>query len=352
MQTITLNTSINSSPVIKDKANDLTSYLNQKFESKIDTKVLYNNDEKNAYSILNEHKNPLVNALHIAYAQHVPVEISPDDIWLTILTGLSNHINTNKTVAEAFAKKHSLSLTEKKELRVYTTFIYPGIDCNWLSVFPEFEKLINSNLIDNNLVNLTSSKFSTSSIISSSAFQIMLMDTCKQFFEYTVYYRCGIPEIRLLGTTDDWKKIYNSLDKLREYGLDIWATRLKEIISQFINASLGNVDQDFWKNIFKFNNKCGSGHDYITGWIVDLFPYFVGWDNKLHETTLVNPKAYKDNPSIDSFGIGMASVDFKWVIIDQQYNMQFIGGFLGTGYSSAQNVVKPIIGCAIVEKKK
>src|SRR5262249_9381561 len=39
--------------------------------------------------------HPLLGALHFAFAEHRPLFLSPDIIWLTLTQGLANHININ-----------------------------------------------------------------------------------------------------------------------------------------------------------------------------------------------------------------------------------------------------------------
>lgn len=39
--------------------------------------------------------NPLVSAVHLAFSRHLPLTLSPDVIWLTIVQGFSNHVNQN-----------------------------------------------------------------------------------------------------------------------------------------------------------------------------------------------------------------------------------------------------------------
>ena len=47
-----------------------------------------------------------------------------------------------------------------------------------------------------------------------------MMGALKNYFEYKVYFLCGIPYITLEGTIDDWKKIRQKIEKLKDYGLE------------------------------------------------------------------------------------------------------------------------------------
>jgi hypothetical protein len=48
------------------------------------------------------------------------------------------------------------------------------------------------------------------------------MDAMKSFFEYSVSTMCGIPEITLEGTPEDWRKIEEKTKALAKYDLEWW----------------------------------------------------------------------------------------------------------------------------------
>ncbi len=62
----------------------------------------------------------------------------------------------------------------------------------------------------------------------------------KKFFEYTVKTKCGIPEIKLLGTTHDWQLLDEKVSELTNWdaknkiGLQDWMKDLKVISKQFL----------------------------------------------------------------------------------------------------------------------
>src|SRR5689334_11391555 len=41
------------------------------------------------------HENGLLSAVHMAYAAHYPLVLSPDAIWLAIAQGFAQHVNAN-----------------------------------------------------------------------------------------------------------------------------------------------------------------------------------------------------------------------------------------------------------------
>jgi len=137
------------------------------------------------------------------------------------------------------------------------------------------------------------------------------MGAMQKFFSYYGVTLCGIPEITLLGTTEDWKSVRDRASALAEYDLEWWTRELLPILDQFIAASEGRVDADFWKSIYKVQG--GSGGPYISGWIVDLFPYLTkGHDGtQWRDAPVRNPflggatRGIRRGPTTDGFVVGV-----------------------------------------------
>ena len=97
------------------------------------------------------------------------------------------------------------------------------------------------------------------------------MNTFKEYFSFICKTSCGIPEIKLEGTVDDWKQLCERALGLAQFDLQWWIDPLKIILDQFVAAKEGHVNKDFWSSIYKVRH--GSGDPYISGWIIGLFPY-------------------------------------------------------------------------------
>jgi hypothetical protein len=79
-------------------------------------------------------------------------------------------------------------------------------------VFPEFTAQIVGHT-GREIIDLLSSDFTTTTTVEKVAAEITIMETMKPYFEYILFYAiCGIPEITLQGTHEDWQKI---LDKTK-----------------------------------------------------------------------------------------------------------------------------------------
>jgi len=65
-------------------------------------------------------------------------------------------------------------------------------------------------------------------------------------------------------------------ENLSDYQLEWWTENLIEILDKFINAYKGEVDEDFWKHIYKYYSGNSGESPSINGWILNFVPYVEG----------------------------------------------------------------------------
>ena len=206
--------------------------------------------------------------MYEAYANHRPFVLSPDMVWMLIAQGFSHHINANpekyRDKLVDFSDKLSLVVESEKPLD----------SAQWDVLIPRFAEEIRENT-KGTIVETMIADFSTTTQFEQIASEITLMETTKAYFEYVVMYiACGIPEVTLLGTTEDWQKVYDKAMQLRSYGLGWWIDELEPILKKFIDASKGKKDVKFWRKMFKWHTQKEYGApNIIDGWIVKFFPY-------------------------------------------------------------------------------
>ncbi|MDR2564107.1 MAG: DUF4419 domain-containing protein [Prevotellaceae bacterium] len=215
------------------------------------------------------------NGMYQAYADHRPFVLSPDMIWLLISQGFARHINADPEKLRSkfvnFNGKVSLIVeTDKISMR------NPSRSNSrlWEEIFPEFTKQIGKHT-GQELIDILSCDFSTTTAVEKVASEITVMEAMKPYFEYImIYVVCGIPEITLKGTSEDWEKILEKAKKLRQYDLDWWISEIEPLLEEFVKASKGSVNKDFWRNMFKYHTEKKYGSQQtIDGWIVKFFPY-------------------------------------------------------------------------------
>mgnify|MGYP004702857089 FL=1 len=231
------------------------------------------------YNILAKSKAPdqLVNydynsffyGMYEAYSNHRPFILSPDMIWLLISQGFTRHVKANPESMRKFfvdfVGKLSLVVESYKPLNDPTLA--------WEEIFPKFTDQIRQHTGDE-LVELLSCNFSTTTSVEKIASEITIMEAVKPYFEFIILYvGCGIPEITLEGTPEDWEKVLNKAKELKKYNLKWWISELEPLLQEFVKASKGDINKEFWQNMFKYHSQKKYGApNIIDGWIVKFFP--------------------------------------------------------------------------------
>jgi len=323
------------------KEIDYKSALQTRTNSIIESYPLAEKEKK----LIATNAHAFISALHIGFAQHRPVVISPDMIWLLITQGVAIHIEKNNKVL----KNGIVNFKGKKQLIIRKDDFVKGNEKNdWASVFPQFSDSIRK-YINDSLYNLFVPTFSTTTNKEKNAYEIAFMSAVNSYFDYSTYTFCGIPEITLEGITSDWIWIANNCSNLEKIGLKDWSDNLKPILNEFVNASRGEIDTIFWQSMYKW---CGiSGGPIITGWIIKFFPY-INIDNKLAENPFIkgNRFAY-GGLRANNFPSGLSKVDMNWQYFSYNYNMELYSGFMGVAQNETTKALRPEISWVIKDYK-
>lgn len=290
-----------------------------------------------------------IGTLQTAYARHYPITLSPDMIWLLICQGFSNHVSVN---SEALRDKIVNHQGKKEITIVKPDFVKNGYN-DWSEVFPMFTDSI-KKYIKKNVYQTMVSQFSTTTPDITIAYQITLMETVEKYFELTME-GCGIPFITLEGKPSDWQAIRSKVKNLRQYNLSHWVDNLIPILDQFVYASQGKIDAEFWENMIKY--KIDYSDRYINGWIIKFFPYLKLYDDKLMRRKLalnpyLNGNDYQKTELLNSnFPDGIAKVDFTWTDRNNyKSKMEFQAGFVGMIQDKNTKALRPEIGWFVVDK--
>jgi hypothetical protein len=141
-------------------------------------------------------------------------------------------------------------------------FIFNSSANKWHEVIDTFSARI-GELTHSNASALFQADFSTTNRVSSVVSQIVLMESMQKYFQFEFVSLCTIPEINLMGSTRDWESVRAKTKKLKETvdELSVWYDKLEPLLSQFVDASQGKIDYEFWNQIYKgryfiiFDNK-------------------------------------------------------------------------------------------------
>ena len=280
-----------------------------------------------------------------AYADHHPLVLSPDIVWLIISQGFSRYVN-----AHAEEMRDLLVFHEgKMELVVNSNNDVLSPSGDWERLLNDFSTSISRNT-KGELADLMIADFTTTGITERIASQVSLMDVVKKYFIYTnISAGCGIPSITLEGTPDDWQKVLDKVRCLKKYNLEKWASDLEDILTEFVKASKGKHNTSFWQNIVKkrridqimVGNYCLTDPKkitYLDGWFLKFFPNALG---ETSDSVIWNTDMPQE----------MVRVGFRHILTDPDTGepldtipMQLWAGFVGVEEDAKTHALTPKIG--------
>lgn len=281
-------------------------------------------------------------AMFEAYAHHRPFVLSPDMIWLLIAQGFAQHINNNAEKLRHYFVQHEgkISLIVKDDrIRL------DNPNSPWEKAFSGFNNQI-SAYTGKDLIDVLTNNFSTTTPIIKVASQITAMESMKAYFEFVVMMiGCGIPDITLQGTPQDWEKLRTKAQYLKRYELSWWIDSLDPVLQKIVAAAKGEKDTAFWKAMFKYHEGGCGAPSYSNGWIVKFFPY--------------NKDGHRNN--LDTiYGSGMlppetVNVPLKYVLVNddgsaKNTDLELWAGFVGSEQNKKDFTLKPAIGWMIRRK--
>ena len=278
-----------------------------------------------------------------AYAEHRPLVLSPDMVWLLISQGFARYVNAHSDEL----RDQIVSHTEKMDLVVETTKNLLYEDADWKKLIAGFAAQI-SEYTKGDIAKTITADFTTTGVTERIASQVTLMETVKTYFDYVIHYLgCGIPSITLKGTPQDWQKVLEKTEQLEKYGMGDWIKSLNPILTEFIKASEGKPNQAFWQNMVKKENPdklvgnkiCDLRKPTVLdGWMLKLFPDENGQtlDQVPHTHEMPSERVY---------------VDFRYQVIDIANGnvlvdtpMELIAGYIGTEVDTLTHALTPKMG--------
>ena len=286
--------------------------------------------------------HPLLAAAHLAFNQHRPLVLSPDMIWVAIVQGVAQHVRNHGERLRHLFVGHA----GKLEIRIDRSDFHKGSPENaWEGVIGDLSIAIRGHLgaTYDRLV----ADFGTTGPVERTACEVALLDMFQPYFEYRMVGICGIPEVTLEGTTDDWRRLGEKVEHLAPYDLGWWLPAVRSACGQFVRASAGDIDLAHWRDIYKREE--AYGWDVINGWLVTLVPYLK--NRRTGNFSVRNPLL--DDPgarvTTDDLPSGVSLVPFRcrWSGRDEDDAMEFLGGFLGVMQDPSTLALRPKLGWAV-----
>ncbi|PTB77077.1 hypothetical protein M440DRAFT_1355487 [Trichoderma longibrachiatum ATCC 18648] len=207
-----------------------------------------------------------------AWGQHQSLILRPDEVWFEILAQLNFYMTAHAEDVRHLFVDHE----GKEEIQVWRL--------SWRDVIAAFGGEIQKRVKTDWLLDWIMPGFSTSDDNDGLTATVLMMGLMQHYFEFSGGIICGLPEVTLLGERDDWVKLLEKLDRLKEWGEEPadYAERLRPILTRFVGTwdePDSDATKDFWKNIVRSQRlvSCGTGPaDYsISGWITGFLHWTV-----------------------------------------------------------------------------
>jgi hypothetical protein len=316
--------------------------LKEKTQKRLENKVVKDVGYGNQNVVHITCMDGLASAMHMAYGKHNSFTWSPDALWLRICQALATHIKMNSVKLNS----KIVGFEGKKKLHYRNDSFIMNRHNPWDLFFDSMANQIGENT-NGPIHELFTKPFSTTTKSHTAAANGMLMNACSDYFSFTCITECGIPEFRFSGTPQDWMDLSERCNSLNYYGMEDWLIVLKPIISEFVNASYGQFNVEFWRDMYKVDG--GSGGPYISGWVNQLYPYL---DNGQENPYLYkNPRGSFYGLTTNSFPSGLSSVPFEWDYLGTKYDMELVVGALGVHQDKDNGSLTPAYGWVFVENK-
>lgn len=258
-----------------------------------------------------------------AYCQHHNLVLRPDDVWLAILCQFSRYMNgtldDGRKRAEVL-RAHFVAHEGKREL---TVLMPAGTlhTCDYGAFARRMaEEEIAGAVVDTSLVPWVLPSFSTTGDKDRVAAAAALMAITQAYFTFTCCMECGIPNVTLLGTLEDWRALRARATRLLEFNIPApdgdglmaeWLALLTPVLDGLVTckAEPGESHVQFWDKVCH-RTPGGSGPPRYSGWIT-AFAVFTDkgkWQGHRHRSGQQWPSiADEDLP------IGHVSVPVKVV---------------------------------------
>jgi hypothetical protein len=291
----------------------------------------------------------LVSLLTTAYNEHHKIVLRPEDIWMAIMCQFTFFTNKYSTELQSVFVKH----IDKKDLEITN-----DMSTNLSNMSVKMVDKMKEYFQDENLSHWILPDFSTTTYNDTTVFAILMMGTLKKYFNYSFTLSCGLPEVTLLGTVNDWIEVKNRALKLVQYEvpgtvyMSRWVELLIPVLNNFIESAKGSPDLEWWNKVcHKYSG--GSGPSYLTGWVTvfNVFSNEGEWLGGKHNDTY---RRIKDSewPLVDTNDIACGFTVFN-VNVDNNGD-KFIGhmyaGCMGADVKNSDTIV-PRLDYGVVREK-
>lgn len=221
--------------------------------------------------------NGLAVAVRIAYNYHIPLRLRPDHLWITILNSFGIFVNINTEVLRTAFVSHE----GKKTLCVSIPQCWEHSDAliQWDEVLDGVRALIYADAKEG-VADAFQPSFTTSDSVSRTASSVALMAAMQSFYTFEMEAICGIRQVCLEGTLEDWETLRRRVARLGDFPgvselIGYWFEKLDDVLLKFVQTYKGEPDVEWWSHIYSeyMVNGCVETGPYISGWFLSFFLY-------------------------------------------------------------------------------
>ncbi|WP_257032348.1 DUF4419 domain-containing protein [Streptomyces sp. 1331.2] len=290
----------------------------------------------------------LLRAAHAAFAEHLPLSLSPDVLWYAVVHEVAVHVRMyppryRALFGAADGRKATIVVQDD-------SLLGPGPD--WSHSI----RLVREPLaaeVGEELVDLFRPAFSTTTPEDAASALVALMDVVSPYYDFRWETRCGIPRIRLEGTAEDWARLAAGIGALAERfdWLAPWFAELRPVVEEIAAMAAGEpVDEEFWRSFFKWRSM--SGGPRVTGWLTAFLAHTQTPDGPRLRRSFgwreaANSDYHREAFEVNDFPSHVSRVPFVWEVFGRELPMTFVGGVLGIEWDG--EYLRPRLGNAVVE---
>ena len=214
-----------------------------------------------------------------AYNGHHDLVLRPDDVWTAIVQQFCLYVNNaqNNEQLRCLFVSHGPD-AGKKELRmVYESISFHNAPYDQIA--QDLVTMVRRDLNDPELVHWLVPSFSTTRAQDTIASAILVLATFQGYYKFSAATLCGIPNVYLLGTLEDWQRINHAVDDLCKYDnqarhMTQWLGMLKPVTQNLVDSFCGKPNPKFWSRVCAEVVPNGSGTaGRVGGWVTAFNPF-------------------------------------------------------------------------------
>src|SRR5579872_4647314 len=182
------------------------------------------------------YENGFVSCAWDSYSNEHNLVIRPDDVWISLLNQYNRYTNAHPEES----RKFFVTFEGKEALISYNDFVSCR-DIDWELFVKYIISQMSTRLVDPDMTKWIIPNFSTTKETDRIAASIIMMSITQHFFTYGIDSSCGIPNVTMLGTVDDWIELKNRVLQFSKYDngsglMTKWVDMLNPIMENFVKS--------------------------------------------------------------------------------------------------------------------